>query len=118
MALKAIGVVSSRPAAGTLPGQGAASGAVKISAHNGIRLTGQYTAGTGKIFLLRWEPDLSGGGQWRPWRSAQAVVIDGSELEKCFDAIFAQESGGSNYYLLYAVPAITVASAHVEEANY
>lgn len=116
--LRPIGVVSSRPAAGTLPGTGTAAASVLLSAHNGIRLTGRITSGTGKIFLLRWEPDLPGGGEWRPWRSAQGITITGTELDNCFDAIFAQEKAGRNYYLLFAEAALSVSSAHVEEANY
>lgn len=116
--LRPIGVVTSRPAAGTVPGTGTAAASVKISAHNGIRVTGRITSGTGKLYLLRWEPDLPGGGEWRPWRSAQHIAITGTELDQCFDAIFAQEKAGANYYLLYAEAAVIVASAHVEEGNY
>ena len=118
MALKSIGVVSTRPGAGVAPGTGTAASAVLLSGHNGVRLTGKYTAGTGKIFLLRWEPDLPGGGEWRPWRSAQAVTIDGTELDKYFDAIFAQEKGGRNYFLVFAAAALSGVTAHVEEGNY
>lgn len=89
-----------------------------LSAHNGIRLTGRITSGTGTLFLLRWEPDLPAGGEWRPWRSAQGVTITGAELDQCFDAIFAQEKAGRNHYLLFAPATVIVASAHVEEGNY
>lgn len=115
MALLAIGVVSSIPASGTTPGTGAAAAALKVTNGNAVRVTGKYTAGTGAIFLLRWEADLN---EWRPWRSSQAVTITGAEVGSFFDAIWAQERSSSNWFLLYAAPALTGVTAHVETATY
>lgn len=115
MALSAIGVVSSIPAPGTTPGTGTAAAALKVTNGNAVRITGKFTAGTGSIFLLRWEADL---GEWRPWRSSQAVTITGSEVGSFFDAIWAQERSSSNWFLLYAPGTLSGVVAHVETATY
>lgn len=115
MALLAIGVVSSIPAAGVKPGTGAAGSSLFLTNGNAVRVLGKVTAGTGRIFLLRWEADLN---EWRPWRFSQAITITGTEVSGFFDAIFATEKSSSNHFLLYADGAITVASAHAETTTY
>ena len=108
---KAIPVVGSVPADGTLP---ATISALVTSNANGLEITGQVgeSGGSGQIYLCRYFPEL---GVWRLWAEYAPMKSTGSGAT--FSGRYAISFTGPTYWCLVS-PSVTVLSAHGEGVVY
>lgn len=108
---KAIPVVGSVPADGTIP---ADISALVTSNSNALEITGQVgeSGGSGKIYLCRWFPEL---GKWRLWAEYAPMQSPGSGMT--FSGRYQIAFTGPTYWCLVS-PTVTVTSALGEGVVY
>jgi len=106
-ALKTLGVVTSLPAANVTP-----SGALTVENVNSLSVSGQITAGSGKLYLLRrFELPGAAGYQYRLWRADRPIVADATLLSGYFDGIWIlPDNCGPESFVLYNPGALTMAA--------
>lgn len=106
-AWRKIGIVSSIPAAGTKPGQGAAADAFTAEVGNVLEITGTVSNGpaAGTLTLLRWCLPTSGNtttisalGEWRPWGQDRPIQVGASD--DFVDGKYEHPEDDTNWWLL------------------
>lgn len=104
-----IGVVDSIPAAGVLPGTGAALLAYRAELGSVLEITAKATApSAGTLTLLRWfpppQPDavstVDPAGEWRPWREDSPIVVLASLGTVLVSGRYEQADDSIEYWLL------------------
>lgn len=112
MAFRKIGVVTSIPAAGAVPGGVDAAEAIKIDLGNVLEITGVNAGGGGTAVLLRWIPPpqdpappgfastLNVLGEWRKWREDAPMVCDPGAH---FSGRYEIPRDSTEYWLLFAI---------------
>lgn len=111
MAFRKIGVVTSIPAAGAVPGGVDAADAIKIDLGNVLEITGKNTGGAGTAILLRWMPPpqnpaapgftstLDALGEWRKWREDAPMICAAGDQ---FSGRYEIPRDSTEYWLLLA----------------
>lgn len=107
MSFASIGIKTSIPA--TAPA--ATSGAVtfaSIDPVNWLQVTGAASAGSGSLYLLRWNADLE---EWRPYMEGSPVAVDSSALGGFFSGCFPFSAGEESFVLYDPAAAITATAS-------
>ena len=112
MSFVSIGIKTSIPV--TAPA--ATSGAVtfaSIDPVNWLQITGKATVGSGSLYLLRWNADLT---EWRPYMEDRPIAVDSSTLGGFFSASFPFP-GRDESFVLYDPAAAITATASCERTS-
>ena len=107
MSFASIGIKTSIPA--TAPA--ATSGAVtfnSIDPVNWLQVTGDASAGSGSLYLLRWVADLE---EWRPYMEGSPIAVDSSALGGLFSAAFPFPAGEESFCLYDPTGTITATAS-------
>jgi hypothetical protein len=107
MSFASIAIKTSIP--GTAPA--ATSGALTFSSIdpvNWLQITGEASAGSGSLYLLRWNADLE---EWRPYQEDKPIAVDSSTLGGLFSAAFPFPAGEESFCLYDPASAITATAS-------
>lgn len=112
MARQLIPALAALPADGTLPN---AVSAAKIDCCTAVRIISRVTAGTGNVFLAKFEPATR---KWWPYGSNHPMVVDSAVNSGRFDGRFGIERSGPSWFVLVSPSATLSATAadHVIES--
>lgn len=105
MALKQIPFQTSLPADGTTP---ASLNAPSVEACSAVRILSKCTAGSGDVYLARYEPSL-GTGKWYPYGEYHPMKADSALLGGKFSGRYAiDKDSGPIYLILIAGAGVTL----------
>lgn len=107
MSFASIGIKTTIPA--TAPA--ATSGAVTFSSIdpvNWLQVTGDASAGSGSLYVLRWNADLE---EWRPYQEDKPIAVDSSALGGLFSGCFPFPAGDESFVLYDPASAITATAS-------
>ena len=107
MSFASIGIKTTIPA--TAPA--ATSGAVTFSSIdpvNWLQVTGDASAGSGSLYLLRWVADLE---EWRSYMEGSPIAVDSSALGGLFSAAFPFPAGEESFCLYDPTGTITATAS-------
>ena len=107
MSFAAIGIKTTIPA--TAPA--ATSGALTFSSIdpvNWLQVTGAASAGSGSLYLLRWNADLE---EWRPYQEDKPIAVDSATLGGFFSGCFPFSAGEESFCLYDPASAITATAS-------
>ena len=106
MSFASIGIKTTIPATALA----ATSGAVTFSSIdpvNWLQVTGAASAGSGSLYLLRWNADLE---EWRPYQEDKPIAVDSSKLGGLFSGFYPFPAGEESF-VLYDPAAVITATA-------
>ena len=89
----------------------ATSGALtfnSIDPVNWVQITGDASAGSGSLYVLRWNADLE---EWRPYQEDKPIAVDSSTLGGLFSAAFPFPAGEESFCLYDPAAAITATAS-------
>jgi len=75
---------------------------------NWLQITGDASAGSGSLYLLRWNPDLA---EWRPYMQDKPIAVDSSALSGLFSGCFPFPAGDESFCLYDPAGAITATAS-------
>ena len=107
MSFASIAIKTSIPA--TAPA--ATSGALTFSTiedENWLQIIGDATAGSGSLYLLRWNPDLA---VWHPYMGDKPIAVDSAVLNGLFSAYYPFPKGEESFCLYDPASAITATAS-------
>ena len=107
MSFASIAIKTSIPA--TAPA--ATSGALTFSTiedENWIQITGDASAGSGSLYVLRWNADLA---EWRPYMEDKPIAVDSAVLNGLFSAYYPFPKGEESFVLYDPASAITATAS-------
>lgn len=107
MSFAPIAVKTSIP--GTAPA--ATSGALTfatIEDENWLQIIGDASAGSGSLYLLRWNPDLS---VWHPYMKDKPIAVDSSAFNGLFSAYYPFPKGDESFVLYDPTGTITATAS-------
>ena len=107
MSFASIAIKTSIPA--TAPA--ATSGALTFSTiedENWLQIIGDATAGSGSLYLLRWNPDLA---VWHPYISDKPITVDSAAFDGLFSAYYPFPKGDESFVLYDPTGTITATAS-------
>ena len=107
MSFASIAIKTSIP--GTAPA--ATSGAltfITIEDENWLQITGEALAGSGSLYLLRWNADLA---EWRPYMEDKPIAVNSATLNGLFSAYYPFPKGEESFVLYDPASAITATAS-------
>jgi len=107
MSFASIAIKTSIP--GTVPA--ATSGAITLSTiedENWLQIIGDASAGSGSLYLLRWNPDLS---VWHPYMKDKPIAVDSSAFDGLFSAYYPFPKGDESFVLYDPTGTITATAS-------
>jgi len=107
MSFASIAIKTSIP--GTAPA--ATSGAltfITIEDENWLQITGEALAGSGSLYLLRWNADLA---EWRPYMEDKPIAVNSAALNGLFSAYYPFPKGEESFVLYDPASAITATAS-------
>jgi hypothetical protein len=107
MSFASIAIKTSIPA--TAPA--ATSGALTFSTiedENWLQITGDASAGSGSLYVLRWNADLA---EWRPYMEDKPIAVDSTVLNGLFSAYYPFPKGEESFCLYDPASAITATAS-------
>lgn len=99
-----IPALTALPADGTLP---IAISAARIDCCSAVRIKSVATAGSGDVFLAKYEPT---DGTWWPYGSNHPMTADSAVNSGRFDGRFAMERTGPVWLVLVGDAAVTLSA--------
>ena len=107
MSFASIAIKTSIP--GTAPA--ATSGALTLSTiedENWLQIIGDASAGSGSLYLLRWNPDLS---VWHPYMGDKPITVDSAAFNGLFSAAYPFPKGEESFVLYDPTGTITATAS-------
>ncbi|HNB46606.1 MAG TPA: hypothetical protein PLL72_20665, partial [Burkholderiaceae bacterium] len=107
MSFASIAIKTSIP--GTAPA--ATSGALTFSTiedENWLQIIGDATAGSGSLYLLRWNPDLA---VWHPYMGDKPIAVDSAAFDGLFSAAYPFPKGEESFVLYDPTGTITATAS-------
>lgn len=107
MSFASIAIKTSIPA--TAPA--ATSGALTFSTiedENWLQITGDASAGSGSLYVLRWNADLA---EWRPYMEDKPIAVNSATLNGLFSASYPFPKGEESFVLYDPASAITATAS-------
>ena len=107
MSFASIAIKTSIP--GTAPA--ATSGALTFSTiedENWLQIIGDASAGSGSLYLLRWNPDLA---VWHPYISDKPITVDSAAFNGLFSAAYPFPKGEESFVLYDPTGTITATAS-------
>ena len=107
MSFASIAIKTSIPA--TAPA--ATSGAltfITIEDENWLQITGDASAGSGSLYVLRWNADLA---EWRPYMEDKPIAVNSATLNGLFSAYYPFPKGEESFVLYDPASAITATAS-------
>jgi hypothetical protein len=107
MSFASIAIKTSIPA--TAPA--ATSGAltfITIEDENWLQITGDASAGSGSLYVLRWNADLA---EWRPYMEDKPIAVNSATLNGLFSAYYPFPKGEESFCLYDPASAITATAS-------
>lgn len=79
-----------------------------IEDENWLQITGDASAGSGSLYVLRWNADLS---EWRPYMEDKPIAVNSATLNGLFSAYYPFPKGEESFVLYDPASAITATAS-------
>ena len=81
---------------------------ITIEDENWLQITGDASAGSGSLYVLRWNADLA---EWRPYMEDKPIAVNSAALNGLFSAYYPFPKGEESFVLYDPASAITATAS-------
>jgi len=81
---------------------------ITIEDENWLQITGDASAGSGSLYVLRWNADLA---EWRPYMEDKPIAVNSATLNGLFSAYYPFPKGEESFCLYDPASAITATAS-------
>lgn len=81
---------------------------ITIEDENWLQITGDASAGSGSLYVLRWNADLA---EWRPYMEDKPIAVNSATLNGLFSAYYPFPKGEESFVLYDPASAITATAS-------
>lgn len=104
MSFSTIPIKTTIPTPGTTPAAASAFIVFSIDEVNTLEITGDCSAGSGSLILVRYFADLD---EWRPWHEDRPLTVDSAVRDGLFSGVYPIPKGDEAFVLYDSAAAIT-----------
>lgn len=104
MSFSTIPIKTTIPTPGTTPAAASAFIVSSIDEVNTLEITGDCSAGSGSLILVRYFADLD---EWRPWHEDRPLTVDSAVRDGLFSGVYPIPKGDEAFVLYDSAAAIT-----------
>jgi len=104
MSFSTIPIKTTIPTPGTSPASASAFIVSSIDEVNTLEITGECSAGSGSLILVRYFADLD---EWRPWHEDRPLTVDSAVRDGLFSGVYPIPKGSEAFVLYDSTAAIT-----------